>query len=293
VHGVIVVNKPEGWTSHDAVNKIRRLAGTRRVGHLGTLDPMATGVLPLVVGAATRLARFYTRNEKTYDAVIRFGYATDTYDREGTPTSPITEPTVTREELEPLLDQFRGPIRQTPPPISAKKVGGMPAYRLTRRNIAVELEPVEITVHSLELLECEGAEARVIVSCSAGTYLRAVAHDAGKLLGCGGFLKTLVRTRSGDFTLEQARTIPELESLAGEGRLAEALIPAANLLPEFPSEYVDPATAGFIRQGRDFRVSPFRVRPGARYVKAIAQDGQLLAIGEAKLPNLYHPIVVL
>ena len=291
--GVIVVNKPEGWTSHDAVNKIRRLAGTRRVGHLGTLDPMATGVLPLVIGAATRLAQFYTRNDKTYDAVIRFGYATDTYDRQGTPISPITEPTVAREELEAVLEQFRGPIRQTRPPISAKKVGGTPAYRLTRKHIAVELEPVEVTVHSLELLECEGSGARVIVSCSAGTYLRALAHDAGKLLGCGGFLKTLVRTRSGDFTLEQARTIPELESLAGEGRLEEALIPAASLLPEFPSEYVDPTTAGFIRQGRDFRVSPFRVRPGARYVKAIAQDGQLLAIGEAKLPNLYHPIVVL
>jgi tRNA pseudouridine55 synthase len=172
-------------------------------------------------------------------------------------------------------------------------VGGTPAYRLARKNIAVELEPVEVTVHSLELLECGGAEARVIMRCSAGTYLRAVAHDLGKLLGCGAFLQTLVRTRSGDFTLEQARTLPELESLAGEGRFEEALIPAASLLPEFPSEYVDTTTAGFIRQGRDFRVSPFRVRTGSRYVKPIAQDGQLLAIGEAKLPNLYHPIVVL
>jgi tRNA pseudouridine55 synthase len=133
----------------------------------------------------------------------------------------------------------------------------------------------------------------MIVSCTAGTYLRALAHDLGKLLGCGAFLQTLVRTRSGEFTLEQARTMAELESLAGEGRLAEALIPSANLLPEFPSEIVDVTTAGFIRQGRDFRVSPFRVRPGSRFVKAIAQDGQLIAIGEAKLPNLYHPMLVL
>jgi len=291
--GIIVVNKPEGWTSHDAVNKLRRLAGTRRVGHLGTLDPLATGVLPLVIEGATRLAQFYTRNDKTYDAVIRFGNATDTYDRQGTPTSPVTEPSITREQLEPLLERFRGPIRQTPPPISAKKVGGTPAYRLTRRNIAVELAPVEVIVHSLELMECGGAEARIVVSCSAGTYLRSLAHDLGALVGCGAYVKTLVRRRSGDFTLEQARTMAQLEVLAGEGRLEEALIPAASLLPEFPSEIVDLTTAGFIRQGRDFRVSPFRVRPGSRYVKAISPEGQLVAIGEAKLPNLYHPIVVL
>jgi tRNA pseudouridine55 synthase len=291
--GIIVVNKPEGWTSHDAVDKMRRLAGTRRVGHLGTLDPLATGVLPLVIEGATRLAQFYTRNDKIYDAVIRFGNATDTYDRQGTPTSPVTEPIITREQLEPLLERFRGAIRQTPPPISAKKVGGTPAYRLTRRNIAVELAPVEVTVHSLELMECGGAEARIMVSCSAGTYLRSLAHDLGALVGCGAYVKTLVRMRSGDFTLEQARTMAELESLAGEGRLEEALIPAASLLPEFPSEIVDLTTAGFIRQGRDFRVSPFRVRPGSRYVKAISPEGQLIAIGEAKLPNLYHPMVVL
>jgi tRNA pseudouridine55 synthase len=293
MHGVIVVNKPEGWTSHDAVNKVRRLAGTRKVGHLGTLDPMATGVLPLVVGSATRLAQFYTRNDKIYDAVIHFGYSTDSYDREGTPISSVSEVNVTREQLDPLLEQFRGLIRQTPPPISAKKVGGTPAYRLARKNVEVDLAPVEVTIHSLELTECSGSEARIVVHCSAGTYLRALAHDLGQLLGCGAFLKELVRLRSGDFTLEQSRTIEQLEGLTAEGRLAEALIPAASLLPEFPSEVVDPATAGFIRQGRDFRVSPFRVRPGSRYVKAIGQDGQLLAIGEAKLPNLYHPILVL
>ncbi|MGE5570368.1 MAG: tRNA pseudouridine(55) synthase TruB [Rhodospirillales bacterium] len=293
MNGVIVVDKPEGWTSHDAVNKIRRLVGIRRVGHLGTLDPMATGVLPLVVGSATRLAQFYTRSDKVYDAVIRFGYSTDTYDREGAPTSPITEPVITREQLEPLLDRFRGQIRQTPPPISAKKVGGVPAYRLARKNVAVELKPVDVTIHSLELIECSGAEARIVVHCSAGTYLRAMAHDLGALLGCGAFLKNLKRTRSGEFSIEKARTIEQLEELAREERMIEAFIPAADLLPEFPSEFVDPTTAAFIRQGRDFRVSPFRVRPGARFVKAIGDNGQLIAIGEARLPNLYHPMLVL
>jgi tRNA pseudouridine55 synthase len=293
MNGVVVVDKPEGWTSHDAVNKVRRLAGTRKVGHLGTLDPMATGVLPLVVGGATRLAQFYTRSDKIYDAIVRFGYATDTYDRDGAPVSPQTEPAITRERLEPLLDKFRGTFLQTPPPISAKKIGGTPAYRLARRNVAVELAPVEVTVHSIELVECHGADARMIVHCSAGTYMRAIAHELGQLLGCGAFLQSLKRTRSGDFKIEQARTIERLEELAREDRFIEAIIPAAELLPEFPSEYVDPLTAGFIRQGRDFRVSPFNVRPGSRYVKAIGQDGQLIAIGEARLPNLYHPVLVI
>jgi tRNA pseudouridine55 synthase len=293
MNGVIVVNKPEGWTSHDVVNKLRRLAATKKVGHLGTLDPMATGVLPLVVGNVTRLAQFYLRNDKVYDAVVQFGFSTDSYDRDGVPTSPATQPQIRREELEPMLEEFRGVIQQVPPPISAKKVGGTPAYRLARKNIAVELTPVEVTIHSLELLRCEGAEARLIVHCSAGTYLRSIAHELGQRLGCGGFLKTLQRTASGEFTIEQARTIPELEELAREGRLQEVVIAGRDLLPEFPSEMVDMLTAGYIRQGRDFRVSPFRVRQGTRYVKALSQDGELIAIGEAKLPNVYHPILVL
>jgi tRNA pseudouridine55 synthase len=293
MHGAIVVNKPAGWTSHDAVNKIRRLAGTRRVGHLGTLDPMATGVLPLVVDGATRLAQFYVRSDKVYDAVIRFGYSTDTYDRDGRSTSPATECEIAREQLEPLLDRFRGTIQQTPPAVSAKKVGGTPAYKLARKMVQVELKPVEVTIHSIELRECAGAEARMVVHCSAGTYLRALANDLGALVGCGAFLEKLTRLRSGDFSIEQARTIEQLEELAAEDRFIEAYIPAAELLPEFPCEFVDTLTATFIRQGRDFRVSPFRVRPGSRYVKAVGQHGELIAIGEAKLPNLYHPILVL
>ena len=293
MNGAIIVNKPSGWTSHDAVNKVRRLAGTRRVGHLGTLDPMATGVLPLVVGSATRLAQFYVRSDKVYDAVLRFGYSTDSYDRDGTPTSAVTEPVVTREQLEPLLDRFRGPILQTPPAISAKKIAGVPAYRLARKQMPVDLKAVEVTIHSIDLVSCEGAVARMVVHCSAGTYLRALAHDLGQLVGCGAFLDGLTRTRSGDFGIEQARTIEQLQELVAEDRFIEALLPAAEMLPQFPSEFVDTLTTTFIRQGRDFRVSPFNVRPGSKYVKAVGQHGELIAIGEAKLPNLYHPIMVL
>ncbi len=291
--GVLVVDKPEGWTSHDAVAKTRRIAGTRKIGHLGTLDPLATGVLPLVVGRATRLAQFCMRGDKTYDAVIRFGYATDTYDRDGTPVTAVTEPVISREQIEDLLPRFSGVFEQVPPPVSAKKIRGTPAYKLARKNQPVELRPVEVTVHSIEVREVRGCEARLIVRCSAGTYLRGIAHDLGKVVGCGAFLKTLRRTASGEFRLDQARTIEEMEMMAREGRLHEALIPAARLLPEFPSEYVDSVTASQIRQGRDFRVSPFRARPGTRYVKAITQDGELIAIGEAKLPNVFHPCLVL
>ncbi len=290
---MIVVDKPVGWTSHDAVAKVRKLANTRRVGHLGTLDPVATGVLPLVVGRATRLAQFYLRSDKVYDAVVRFGYATDTYDSEGQPLGPITEPEIPRERLERVLEEFRGPIRQIPPPISAKKVGGVPAYRLVRKNLPVELKPIEVTIYSIELAEVQGPEARIIVHCSAGTYLRSVAHDLGLALGCGAHLKTLQRTATGEFTIEQAHTIEKLEELARQGRLREAIVAMARLLPEFPSEIVDPVTAGHIRHGRDFRVSPYHVRQGTRFVKAVTQDGDLIAIGEARLPNLYHPMLVL
>ncbi len=291
--GVIVVDKPEGWTSHDAVNRMRRLAGTRKIGHLGTLDPQATGVLPLVIGRATRLAQFYVRNDKVYDAWLHFGYSTDSYDKDGKPTSPVTEPRIDREELERALAGFRGVIEQVPPPVSAKKIGGTPAYKLARQQKPIELAPVRVEIYSLVLLEHSANEARLKVHCSGGTYLRSIAHDLGKILGCGAFLKGLRRIASGEFTLDQARTLEDLGRMAEEQRLAEILIPGAKLLPEFPTETVDSHTAARIRQGRDFRVSPFRIRGAPKRVKAVTEDGDLIAIGEAVLPNLYHPILVL
>jgi tRNA pseudouridine55 synthase len=293
VDGVIIVDKPREWTSHDVVNKMRRLAGTRKIGHLGTLDPGATGVLPLVIGRATRLAQFFTRNDKTYQGVIHFGHSTDSYDMDGAATSPETSVALDRQALDNLLGRFRGEIRQVPPPVSAKKIAGRPAYELARKGQPVQLEPVTVTVHELKILDVEGCEATVLLQCSAGTYVRSIAHDAGQALGCGAFLKSLRRTASGDFAIERARTLEELAVLAHEGRLQEALIPAAELLPAFPAELVDAITAGHIRNGRDFRVSPFQAREGTRYVKAVTPQGELVAIGEARLPHLYHPVLVL
>jgi len=293
VDGAIVVDKPEGWTSHDVVAKLRRLAGTKRVGHLGTLDPIATGVLPLIVGKATRLAQFYTRSDKVYEAVVRFGYSTTTYDRAGDPTSEVTEPCIARGDLERRLAGFRGELMQAPPPVSAKKVEGVRAYKLVRQNVVVELAPVPVEVYEIELLELAGAEATIRAHCSGGTYMRSIAHDLGRAMGCGAHLRDLRRTGSGEFGLEQARTIPELEELAAADRLSEALVPAAQLLPEFPGVYVEDMVVNHIRQGRNFPVSPFRTQKPGRYVKAVSRAGELVAIGEAVLPNLYHPVVVL
>jgi tRNA pseudouridine55 synthase len=293
VDGVVVVDKPEGLTSHDVVNRVRRLANTRKVGHLGTLDPMATGVLPLVLGRATRLAQFFSRGEKTYDARMQFGWSTDTYDREGEPSSEPVEPRFTRAELDAVLARFRGSFLQTPPPFSAKKVAGTPAYRLARKGTPVDLQPVEVRVFDLDLLEFEGATARIRLRCSAGTYLRGIAHDAGRALGCGAFLTALRRTASGEFAEGQAFTLEVLDTLARAGNLQEALIPATRVLPDFPNAPVDTVTAGQIRQGKDFRLSPFVERSGSKYVKAVSPEGDLIAIGEVRLPHVYHPILVL
>jgi tRNA pseudouridine55 synthase len=290
--GVIVIDKPEGWTSHDVVNKVRRLANSKG-GHLGTLDPIATGVLPLVLGKATRLAQFYTRSPKIYEALVRFGWSTTTYDRAGEPTSEKRDVSVTREDLEPLLERFRGLFLQTPPPVSAKKVDGRRAYELARKSLPVELEPVEVEVYELELLELDGALARMRAHCSGGTYMRSIAHDVGAALGCGAHLEQLRRTLSGEFEIEMARSIPQLQQLIADERLADALVPAASLLPGFPSVYVDDLTVAQIRHGRNFPASPFRTGAAARRVKAVSRMGELVAIGEAVLPNLYHPIVVL
>ena len=291
--GVIVVNKPAGWTSHDVVSKMRGIAGTRRVGHLGTLDPMATGVLPLMIGQATRLARFWDHSEKIYEGVVRFGFSTNSYDREGEVIGEVTEPIVSADHIEACLGQFRGDILQTPPPVSAKKINGVPAYKLARQNKPVELEPVPVSVYELRLESVDGGRARLYVRCSAGTYVRTIAHELGQALGVGAHLDSLVRLGSGPFTLDQAHSLEDLQQWKNDGHLEDALITPPDLLPEFPRAFVDDLTAGHIRQGRDFSVSPFRVPSGAEYVKAVGSDGQLVAIGKIVLPNLYHPMVVM
>ena len=291
--GLLVLDKPTGISSHGAVQRLRRLTGVKKIGHLGTLDPLGTGVLPMVIGRATRLARFFGHHHRVYEAVIRFGFSTDSYDADGEPVSEPKQVQVTREQIENMLPRFRGRLMQTPPPISAKKIDGVPAYKLARMNKPVELEPVEIEVHAFDLLEVENARARVRVSCSTGTYMRSLAHDLGCEMGLGAHVETLRRLAMGALTIEDARTVEQLEQLRDDGMLADALLPPETLLPELPAERVDAATAARIAHGRDFRISAFGDGKGAKLVKAIAPDGRLLAIAEARLPLLYHPIVVL
>jgi tRNA pseudouridine55 synthase len=296
MNGLVIIDKPAGCTSHDVVNIWRRLSGSRRVGHLGTLDPMATGVLALAVGTATRLAQFYGKQEKTYDAEIRFGFTSDTYDVEGELIATGV-PVPPAEAVLEALDQFRGTIQQVPPPVSAKKIKGIPAYKLARKKEEVILEPVTIEISRLDVSAFaqtpEGDTLSVTVTGSAGTYVRSIAHDLGQLLGCGAVLSKLRRTASGEFGLVSARTVEELSIFAAEGRLAEAVLPARTLLPDFPTAHVDATTEAHIRQGREFRTSPFVVKPGAPFVKAVSFSGELVAIGELKFPNVYHPAVVL
>jgi len=215
MNGVLIIDKPAGLTSHDVVNRVRRLLGQRSVGHLGTLDPMATGVLPLVTGSFTRLAQFYVSSEKTYEGVIRFGFSTDTYDAEGEPTSEPLSVNLSREELEAHAAKFRGVIEQVPPPFSAKKIKGVPAYKLARKHKEVVLKPVQVEIKEFEILSVEADRASFRARVASGTYMRSVAHDLGQLLGCGAHLESLRRTSVAEFTLADAHTLDELAEAAG------------------------------------------------------------------------------
>ena len=280
--GVVVIDKAEGWTSHDVVAKFRGVAKIRRVGHLGTLDPMATGVLPLAVGVATRLAKFYTKAEKLYEGGVRFGFATDTYDRTGEPRSEPASFTLTLERLEDALAAFRGTVMQMPPQYSAKKVGGITAYKAARQNIEIELQPVEVTISELSILAFDGTRADLRIRCSGGTYIRSIAHDLGQALGCGAHLDSLRRLASGEFTVEHAKPLDGIHP-------ASALIPLELLVPQFASFMADTQTAAYIRQGQHFTA------PGhdGEHIRALSETGRLIAICDRTGTELYHPSVVL
>jgi tRNA pseudouridine55 synthase len=292
MNGLVLIDKPAGCTSHDVVNRWRRLADTKRVGHLGTLDPMATGVLALLTGTATRLAQFYGGNDKTYLAEITLGMVSDSYDIEGEVTATGAS-LPGNSEIYRALESFQGRFQQVPPPVSAKKIHGTRAYKLARRQQPVVLAAVEVEVKRLEVHDVAGGRVSLTVECTAGTYIRGIAHDLGRALGCGAVLSSLRRVQSGEFTIDRAKTLEELSALADAGRLDEAVVPATELLPHLPSAYVDQTVETQIRQGRDFRTSPFVVPPGAPLVKAISHSGDLIAIGELKFPNTYHPGIVL
>jgi len=288
--GVLVIDKPGGLTSHDVVNRVRRILHERSVGHLGTLDPLATGVLPLVAGRMTRLAQFYTASEKTYEGVIRFGFATDTYDAEGEPQAEPQTIKATLEQLRELSGRFRGRIRQMPPPFSAKKIHGVPAYKLARKHREVELEPVEVEIKEFDLFDWDGENARFRARVASGTYMRSVAHEMGQILGCGAHLASLRRTALGEFALADARSLEELEQAAQQARAEELFIHPRKLLPEMPGVTANEEMLARIRVGRAVNLPELS---RARQVKVFYGQGELVAIATRVAGTLFHPKIVL
>jgi tRNA pseudouridine55 synthase len=211
ISGVLVMDKPAGLTSHDVVARVRKILNQRQVGHFGTLDPFATGVLPVSVGKATRFAQFYLKSRKSYEGAIHFGFSTDTYDATGEATSEAVVVAPEAALLEDSFRQFTGRLLQAPPPFSAKHIGGVRAYELARQRKPVTLAPVEVEIYALELLSLEGAKVRFAVECSGGTYVRSLAHDLGQKLGCGAHLAALRRTAVAEFVLSRAVTLERLQ----------------------------------------------------------------------------------
>jgi len=290
MNAVLVVDKPAGLTSHDVVNRVRRILGQRSVGHLGTLDPLATGVLPLVVGNLTRLAQFYTSSGKTYEGTIRFGFATETYDAEGEVRGPVQQVEVSLAQLQDMAARFRGVIEQMPPPFSAKKIHGVPAYKLARRKKEVTLEPVTVEIKEFEITSCEGDRAGFRARVASGTYMRSVAHDMGRELGCGGHLASLRRMGAAEFEIANAHTLEQIEEACKAGRVEEMFVHPRQLLPEMPSVTATDEIAAHVRSGRAVNLPEFS---RAKLVKVFYGQGELIAIATRVAGTLFHPKIVL
>jgi tRNA pseudouridine55 synthase len=290
MNAVLIIDKPVGLTSHDVVNRVRRIVEQRAIGHLGTLDPLATGVLPLVIGNLTRLAQFYTASEKTYEGTIRFGFATDTYDADGDPSGPPRAVTTSLAELRQQAQGFCGVIEQLPPPFSAKKIHGVPAYKLARKKKAIALAPVQVEIHEFVITSFQQDRARFHARVASGTYMRSVAHDLGALLGCGGHLESLRRTGVAEFTIGDAHTLERIESDWRAGKCEEVCVHTRKLLPALPSVTVTDEIAAHIRSGRAVNLPEFS---RAKQVKVFYGQTELIAVATRVAGTLFHPKIVL
>ncbi len=292
MNGLLVIDKPSGMTSHDVVSRLRRATGESAIGHLGTLDPMATGVLPVLLGKYTRLAQFFGPLPKTYTGSIRFGFATDTYDAEGTPVLPAVMgvPLPSNQAIQTAAADFRGQVEQTPPPFSAKKIDGKPAYKSARRGETVVLKPVSLLIEEFVVGELQGECAEFTIRISSGGYVRSIAHDLGNALGCGAHLARLRRVAAGPFTLSQALSLEELAAQAAAGTLEQSLPHPRTLLPELPATTADLWIAGRLRNGNAVNLPEFSTAPLA---KVFAGQRDLVAIVRRVAGTLFQPIVVL
>lgn len=324
LNGVMVIDKPQAWTSHDVVARLRNIFHERSIGHLGTLDPMATGVLPLVIGKMTRISQFYENAEKIYEGTIRFGFATDTYDAEGDPAGPVLEAQVSLEELKSAAAGFVGVLQQVPPPFSAKKIKGVPAYKLARKKQDVNLKPVEVEVREFVITGATGSSCGFRCRVSSGTYIRSIAHELGQKLGIGSHLSSLRRTQVAEFTLADAHTVTGLSAGAADmfgpvgldntevlasvsrnrmdkfdteaatsvsdDRWGQFLFHPRRLLPTIPSVTADDETVGRIRHGRTVNLADFSRAP---WVKVFAGQSDLICLARRVAGSLFHPKVVL
>ena len=290
MNAVLIIDKPDGMTSHDVVNRVRRILHERSVGHLGTLDPSATGVLPLVVGSLTRLAQFYNASEKAYEGVIRFGFATDTYDADGEPVGVPQNVMPTLDEIRHIAAGFRGFVEQMPPAFSAKKIQGVPAYKLARKQKEVVLTPVRVEIKKFEILSVDGDRAGFQACVASGTYLRSVAHDMGQQMGCGAHLQSLRRTAVAEFDLTDAHTLEDLQAAANGGTVEDLFVHPRKLLPRFPSVTANEEMAAHIRSGRTVNLPEFSK---AQQVKVFSGQRELIAIATRVAGTLFHPRIVL
>jgi tRNA pseudouridine55 synthase len=304
--GFLVIDKPEGPTSHDVVQIVRRQLSGRKVGHLGTLDPMATGVLPLAIGKATRLVKFLKDGVKVYEGTIRLGFSTDTYDKQGRPSSPSANPRTSQEQLNELAVRMSGEQSQLPPQFSAKKVRGVRAYRLAREGISTEIAPQRVQIDHLIFALASCDEIHFTIRCSAGTYVRSVAHDLGVQLGCGAHVSRLRRLASGEFAQSQSVALGELDGLR-PAEIAVRMISLARVLVHFPSVVADAAVERALSAGQDFRVlePPTGIEEEKCLVRVLSPDGRMLGLAEPvsvaapasaafeQTEFRFHPVVVL
>jgi tRNA pseudouridine55 synthase len=292
MNGLLVLDKAAGMTSHDVVAIVRRATGEKSIGHLGTLDPMATGVLPLLLGKYTRLAQFFGKAEKQYEGTIRFGFATDSFDADGTAVGESVPLTLGLAELQKLAERFHGEMDQVPPIYSAKKINGVAAHKLARAGMDVPVKAARIFIQSFQLLDLDEAsgEARFTMHVSAGGYVRSVAHELGELAGCGAHLSSLRRTQAGPFTLAQSITVEDLKRLPGSAEIEQRLPHPRTILPEMPSVTVGDQTAGKLRNGMQVNLPEFSE---ASLVKVFTSPTDLIAVAKRVAGTLMQPIVVL
>jgi tRNA pseudouridine55 synthase len=290
MNGLLLVNKPRGVTSHDVVATVRKLTRESSVGHLGTLDPMATGVLPLLLGRFTRLAQFFLQDGKSYTGTIRFGFATDTYDADGDPVGNCVSPSLTLNDVREQAGYLQGKIEQVPPPFSAKKLQGVPAYKLARAGKPVELRAVAIEVRRFEILSYDAPDAAFAMDVSSGSYVRSIAHDLGLRLGCGAHLTSLCRVQTGEFMLEHTSTLDEVAAWVSAGVLEEHMPHPRRLLPLLPSVTVDPAMAMWLKNGMACNLPDYSSAP---FLKIFTSQRELFAIGRRIAGTLVQPMVVL